>query len=396
MNYISRTIQPALLRAFDIFPVITLCGPRQSGKTTLCRKEFPNLSYVNLEDIANRTFAMEDPVGFLMQFNDSVIIDEVQLVPELFSQIQVIVDENRFNGNNNQKFILTGSSNFSLLPNLRQSLAGRTGIYTLLPLSTHEIDQIKANVSVEELIIYGGYPAVWDSPLPSAKEILSQYIDTYVERDVRRLMEVKDLHKFSVFLRLCAARIGSELNKSSIAIEVGVSVPTIENWLSVLEASYVIYLLKPWHANIGKRLVKSSKLYFADTGIACRLLGISNEGHLMGHPLRGALFENLVINNTLKWIYNHGERNELYFYRDQSGREIDVIMERGGNLGALEIKAGKTFNTDFLKNIRYLKNILKEKLTYSGVIYAGSGELLKREEGVVNYKHFSDRFKFES
>lgn len=392
MDYINRTIQPTIRRAFEIFPVVTVCGPRQSGKTTLCRKEFPALAYANMEDVGNRSFAFEDPMGFLMQFPDGVIIDEVQLVPDLFSQIQVIVDENRFRGNNKQKFILTGSSNFSLLPNLRQTLAGRTGVYTLLPFSTGEIARKNDDISVEELIIYGGYPAIWDNSLKNAKEILSQYIDTYVERDVKRLMEIKDLHKFTVFLRLCAARIGSELNKSSLAVEVGVSVPTIENWISVLEASYVIYLLKPWYANIGKRLVKAPKLYFTDTGIACRLLGIADVSHILGHPLRGALFENLVINNLQKWIYNHGEKEDLYFYRDKSGHEIDLIREYGDTISAIEIKAGKTYNPDFLKNIRYLKNILKDKLKYSGVIYAGNPEILKEEEGVVNFRNYPDRF----
>lgn len=395
MKYIKRTIQPTLQKAAEIFPVVTVCGPRQSGKTTLCRKEFPGLSYANLEDNSTRAFAKDDPKGFLDQFKGGVIIDEVQLLPELFSQIQVIVDENRFKGVNHQKFILTGSSNFSLLPNLRQSLAGRTGIYTLLPLSTNEITSSGSEISVDDLIIYGGYPAIWDSSLDNAREILSNYIDTYVERDVRRLMEVKDLHKFSIFLRLCASRIGSELNKSSLAVEVGVSVTTIENWLSVLEASYVIYLLQPWHSNIGKRLVKSPKLYFIDTGIACNLLGINNKDHLMGHPLRGALFENLVINNLQKWIFNHGEKEQVYFYRDKSGHEIDIIRQLGERIGMLEIKAGKTFNTDFLRNIRYLKKLLNDRIAYSGIIYDGEAEMHKSDEGVINFRKYPDQFNFQ-
>lgn len=394
MQYIKRTIQPTLQRAFDIFPVITLCGPRQSGKTTLCRKEFPTLSYVNMEDVATRIFAKEDPKGFLSQFRDGVIIDEVQLVPELFSQIQVIVDDNRFRQDSIKKFILTGSSNFSLQPGLRQSLAGRTGIYTLLPLSTDEICEAKNEATTETLIISGGYPAVWDNPVDYRKELLANYIETYVERDVRRLHEVKDLHKFSVFLRLCASRIGSELNKSSLAVEVGVSVPTIENWLSVLEASYVVYLLHPWSANIGKRFVKTPKLYFIDTGIACCLLGISTPEHLMGHPLRGALFENLVINNLMKWLYNHGEKENIYFFRDKVGHEIDIVREFQGHLSAMEIKASKTFNVDYLKNIRYLKKLLGDKVERSGVIYDGDVELKKNEEGVINFRTFPDKFNF--
>lgn len=391
MKYIRRAIQPALKNALNIFPVVSLCGPRQSGKTTLCRMEFPEMQYVNLEDYSTRTFAEEDPNGFLKQFRNGVIIDEAQLVPELFNQIQVIVDEDRFKGNMARKFILTGSSNFSLLPTLRQSLAGRTGMYFLLPLSCRELEDAGRKEKVEDYILNGGYPAVWDNPVIFRSDILNNYIETYVERDVRRLMEVKDLKKFSTFLRLCAARIGSELNKSSLAVELGISVPTIERWISVLEASFVIYLMQPWAENIGKRLTKTPKLYFTDTGIACTLLGIKTSEHLMGHPLRGALFENLVISNVLKDIYNHGERETLYFYRDKTGREIDLIREDNGKIEAIEIKAGNTFNTDYLRNIRYLKSIIKDKLVKSGVVYSGKSEFLKDEEGVINIKNYPKR-----
>ena len=388
MKYIRRAIQPTLKNALNIFPVVSLCGPRQSGKTTLCRMEFPEMEYVNLEDYSTRTFAEEDPNGFLEQFRNGVIIDEAQLVPELFNQIQVIVDEDRFKGNMDRKFILTGSSNFSLLPTLRQSLAGRSGMYILLPLSCREVEEAGRKEKVEDYILKGGYPGVWDNPEIFRSDILNNYIETYVERDVRRLMEVKDLKKFSTFLRLCAARIGSELNKSSLAVELGISVPTIERWISVLEASFVIYLMQPWAENIGKRLTKTPKLYFTDTGIACTLLGIKTSEHLMGHPLRGALFENLVISNVLKDIYNHGERETLYFYRDKTGREIDLIREDNGKIEAIEIKSGNTFNTDYLRNIRYLKSIIKDKLVKSGVVYSGKSEFLKDEEGVINFKNY--------
>ena len=388
MEYIKRTIQLALKNAFSIFPVISLCGPRQSGKTTLCRKEFPDMQYVNLEDFSTRNFAVEDPKGFLNQYSQGAIIDEVQLVPQLFSQIQVIVDEDRFSGNTSRKFILTGSSNFSLNPHLRQSLAGRMGMYILLPLSCKELVESGYDERVEDYIISGGYPLIWDNGREARNEILNNYIETYVERDVRRLLEVKDLKKFTVFLRLCASRIGSELNKTSLAVEVGVSVPTIERWLSSLEASFVIYLLQPWAENIGKRLTKTPKLYFSDTGIACSLLGIKTIDHLMGHPLRGALFENLVINNVVKDIYNHGNRETLYFYRDKTGREIDLIREDNGNIEAVEIKAGSTYNPDYLRNIRYLKSILNERLTKSNVIYTGDSEFIRTEEGVLNYLNY--------
>lgn len=388
MKYIRRAIQPALKNALNIFPVVSLCGPRQSGKTTLCRMEFPEMQYVNLEDYSTRTFAEEDPNGFLEQFRNGVIIDEAQLVPELFNQIQVIVDEDRFKDNMGRKFILTGSSNFSLLPTLRQSLAGRSGMYTLLPLSCREVEETDRKEKVEDYILNGGYPAVWDNPEIFRSDILNNYIETYVERDVRRLMEVKDLKKFSTFLRLCAARIGSELNKSSLAVELGISVPTIDRWISVLEASYVIYLMQPWAENIGKRLTKTPKLYFTDTGIVCTLLGIKTPDHLMGHPLRGALFENLVISNVLKDIYNHGERETLYFYRDKTGREIDLIREDSGKIEAVEIKAGNTFNNDYFRNIRYLKSIVGDKMVKSRVVYGGESEFPKDNEGVINFRNY--------
>lgn len=349
-----------------------------------------------MEDITVRQLAMDDPRGFLSQYTEGVIIDEAQLVPILFSQIQVLVDEDRFAGNDMRKFILTGSSNFALLPDLRQSLAGRTGVYTLLPLSTNEIvSGGYDNVSMEEMLVRGGYPAVWTNDGSQCRQIIENYINTYVERDVRRLMEVKDLRKFTIFLRLCASRIGSELNKSSLSVEVGVSVPTIDSWLSILEASYVIYLLPPWYANIGKRLVKTPKLYFVDTAIACNLLGINSSGQLAGHPMRGAMFENLVMNNVVKWGYNRGIKEMLSFYRDKTGREIDLIRELDGKLQAFEFKAGMTYHAEYFRHIEYLKSLLGDKLDVSGVVYTGDSELIKKEEAVINYKQFPDKFKVQ-
>jgi len=395
-QYIPRAIKPALHDALATFPVITLCGPRQSGKTTLCRTEFSSFPYINLEDITARQFAEEDPKGFLAQYPRGAIIDETQLVPPLFSQIQVLVDEDRFTGNSDRKFILTGSRNFALSTELRQTLAGRTGVFTLMPLSTAEITDAGFGASqLHEMILSGGYPAVWTNPAAQRRLIIENYINTYVERDVRRLMDVKDLRKFSTFLRLCAARIGSELNKSSLAVETGVSVPTIDSWLSVLEASFVIHLLHPWHANIGKRLVKSPKLYFCDTATACNLLGINTPQQIEGHPLRGALFENLVVNNMVKYSLNRGLREPLYFYRDKTGREIDLIYETDGRLNAFEIKAGMTYHHDYFRHIAYLKKILGDRLFSSAVIYAGDVERFSAEEAVINYRNFPDKFKVQ-
>ena len=386
--FIPRTMQSTLHDVLKLFPCATICGPRQSGKTTLCRKEFPELPYVNLEDLTNRQFAIEDPKGFLSQFPQGVILDEVQQVPKILSQIQVIIDEDRFKGIENRKFLVTGSSNFSLLPQVRQSLAGRTAFLTLLPLSTQEIiNGGFTDFTTNKEIIKGGYPAVWSIPGENSRIILENYINAYVERDVRNILNIEDFRKFTTFIRLCASRIGYELNKSSIAIETDVSVPTIERWISVLEATYVIFLLKPWHGNIAKRLVKTPKLYFYDTGIATTLLGINTEDQLMGHPLRGSLFENLVINNVIKYGYNRGLSENLYFYRDKSGHEVDLIWERSNGLSAIEVKASMTYNSDFRKNLDYLKKLLNDKIIESKIIYNGDTEL-KGEIAVSNYKNF--------
>lgn len=386
--FIPRAMQSTLHDVLKIFPCVTICGPRQSGKTTLCRKEFPELPYVNLEDLSIRQYAIEDPKGFLSQFPDGVIIDEVQIAFDILSQIQVIIDEDRYKGIENRKFLLTGSSNFSLLPNVRQSLAGRTAFLTLLPLSTQEIIHGGfADLTTNKEIIKGGYPAVWTTPDEYSRMILENYINAYVERDVRNIINIEDFRKFTTFIRLCASRIGYELNKSSIAIETGVSVPTIERWISVLEATYVIFLLKPWHGNIAKRLVKAPKLYFYDTGIATTLLGVNTVEQLTGHPLRGSLFENLVINNVIKYGHNKGLSENLYFYRDKSGHEVDLILEQPNGLSAIEIKASMTYNTDFRKNLDYLKNLLNDKILESKIIYNGDTEL-KGEMIVTNYKNF--------
>lgn len=386
--FIPRAMQSTLHDVLKIFPSATICGPRQSGKTTLCRKEFPDLPYVNLEDLSIRQFAIEDPKGFLSQFSQGVIIDEVQQVPDILSQIQVIIDEDRFKGIENRKFLLTGSSNFAMLPQVRQSLAGRTAFLTLLPLSTQEIiNGGFIDFTTNSEIIKGGYPTVWTKPEDNSRIILENYINAYVERDVRNLLNIEDYRKFTTFIRLCASRIGYELNKSSLAIETGVSVPTIDRWISVLEATYVVYLLKPWYGNISKRLVKAPKLYFYDTGIATTLLGVNSVEQLTGHPLRGSLFENLVINNVIKYGYNKGLSENLFFYRDKSGHEVDLVWDQPNGLYAIEIKASMTYNTDFRKNLDYLKMLLNDKIIESKIIYNGDSEL-KGEIGLSNYKNF--------
>lgn len=388
MKYIQRDILTYFRKFYDTFPTVTLCGPRQSGKTTFCRKEFPDLDYVNFENSGIRQIAYEDPISFVGQYKKGAIFDEVQLVPEIFSALQLLIDEDRFNNHNNRKFILTGSSNFALLPNLRQSLAGRTGILTLLPFSLHELQEGGFYNTVDEYIYLGGYPGIWDSDFNMKTDIMESYINTYVERDVRRIMEVKDLNKFTTFLKLCAARIGTELNRSSIAVELGVAVSTIENWLSILQTSYVLFLLKPWHSNINKRLTKSPKVYFYDTGLACMLLNIHDSNNIFLNPMRGQLFENLVITNQMKKMLNFGIKDEIFFYRDKSGKEIDLLINTSEGLMAYEIKSGATYRPDYMSNIKYIKKLFGDSIIKSGVIYTGETELKNSEEGIYNYLNF--------
>jgi len=384
---INRILKDKVFELKKYYRVITITGPRQSGKTTLCRHFFPDLPYVNFEDIPTRMEAMSDPKQFIQRFPQGVIIDEAHNYPDIFSTIQVEVDEDIFQKKNERFFILTGSSNFSLLEKITQSMVGRTAILTLLPLSVKELGELANDVSTDTLILRGGYPAVWAKSIPH--EILySDYYSSYVERDARQVVNLKEIMEFHRFVRLCAGRVGSEFNASALSNEVGVTTKTIKNWLNVLGASYIIYLLPPYYENIGRRLTKTPKIYFYDTGLAAFLLGISNENHLQTHPLRGALYENLVINEMLKERYNKGKDNNFFFYRDKSQREIDIIQWNGIHLSAFEIKSGISFRTDFFKNIDYLKTVLKDKINRSAVIYDGNTEQDQRERGIYNFRNF--------
>ena len=296
------------------YPIVTIVGPRQSGKTTLAKLAFPNYRYVNLEALNDRAFAEEDPIAFLEQFRDAnVIIDEVQRVPELLSQIQVMVDCDNRKGH----FILTGSHNFSLMKNVSQSLAGRTALCTLLPFSLQELSEEMRHTSLNEMMWKGFYPKIHTTDVTTVDE-LAFYIATYIERDVREIEQVRNLRTFSRFLRLAAGRTGCVLNVSSLATDAGISPKLATEWLSILEASYIITLLEPWHANINKRLVKAPKLYFLDVGLAAHLMGITTPEQLVTHPLRGELFETMVVNEALKQIYNLGSHKRLYYYRDSN------------------------------------------------------------------------------
>ena len=361
----------SISEAFRYLPVVTLTGPRQSGKTTLCRELFPELPYANLEDAAVMDEVQADPKAFLGKYPQGVIIDEAQNYPELFSYLQVLVDEDRFHGRSDRHFIVTGSNNFSLIEKVTQSMAGRTAVMTLLPLSTQEIMSHVPLVSTSQLILNGGYPAVWTADDGARPLLLSNYYTTYIERDVRRLINVRNLRAFQTFIRLCAGRVGQEFNASSISNEIGVAVNTIRSWLSILNASYVVHLLQPYYANISKRLTKTPKLYFYDTGLACALAGIKTVEQLVHDPLRGGLFENLVVLEKMKLSFNAGERPALYFYRDSNGVEVDMVEHSGRKLFPTEIKSSATFNPDFCKNLAKFAERYSDKCEHPSVVYCG-------------------------
>ena len=363
------------------FKVVTITGPRQSGKTTLCKQLFPDYEYVNLEDMSVREQASIDPKAFLSAFTSGVIIDEAQNYPELFSYLQVVSDANP-----ERRYIITGSSNFSLLESITQSLAGRAAILTLLPLSLQELGDI-SHINTDTLLLNGGYPAIWANAQPRHL-LYPNYYTTYVERDVRRIVNVTNLRDFQTFIRLSAGRVGTEFNASALSNAIGISVKTVQSWLSILTASYITFTLPPFYENIGKRLIKAPKLYFFDTGLLCYLLGIENEQQLSTHPLRGAIFENYVVAEAYKQLTNRGKEPTLYFYRDSSQHEIDLLLQRGYQYEGYEIKSSQTFTREFLSGLHYLSKLLGERLTRSAVIYAGSEQLETPHDGIINYRDF--------
>lgn len=356
---IPRTISEVITRDVAGYPVVTILGPRQSGKTTLARALFPQMAYANLEDPATRDFAVSDPRGFLAQRGDGLIIDEFQRSTDLLSHIQQQVDEIGTPG----QFVLTGSQNFLMMEQISQSLAGRVGIFSLLPLSMEELAGARsAGVSVsrsglpagelEPQLFTGFFPRLYTTDLNPTR-YYANYVQTYLERDVRQLRNVGDLVTFQRFLRLIAGRVGQLVNTSSIGDDLGISHNTVKAWLTVLEASYVLLPLRPYHRNFNKQIIKSSKVYFQDTGLLCYLLGIEKPGQLQQHYLRGGVFENLVIVEFSKWYANRGQRGPLYFWRDRRGHEIDMILETGTNRVAVEIKAGRTLSSDQFAGLDY-------------------------------------------
>jgi len=365
---IPRHAKETALRLARGFPVIAITGPRQSGKTTLARSVFGDRAYVTLEDPDQREQAQDDPRGFLARFPDGAVIDEVQRVPELISYLQGLVDQRGRMGD----FVLTGSRQFGLMSRIGQSLAGRVGRIELLPFAMTELASAGLlPEDLDSLMWRGGFPPLYDRPLLPG-DWFPNYIATYLERDVRQLLAIRDLSLFQRFVRLCAARTGHLLNLSALAIDCGVSHTTAREWITVLEASYLVLLLRPHHSNFGKRLVKSPKIYFLDTGLAAALLGITDRSSLNIHPQRGALFETLVVGELIKHRFNQGRPADLYFWRDNAGREVDLLFETRGRLQPIEIKSGATFASDWPKGLKRWESIADHQALPGWLIYGGS------------------------
>ena len=372
MKNIGRQALNVLLQRAMLYPVVTVLGPRQSGKTTLCRMAFPDKPYVNLEQPDVREFAQQDPKAFLAQFPDGAVLDEIQNVPSLLSWIQVLTDADPRKG----RFVLTGSHQLQVSAQVTQSLAGRTAVLELLPLSLSELAKASDLPTVEPadanvLMLQGGYPRIHAQGMPP-EVMLSDYFATYVERDVRQLINLRHLREFGQCVRLLAGRTGQLLNQTSLGNEVGVSSNTITQWLSILEASFLVFSLAPWSVNIGKRLVKSPKIYFYDVGLACWLLGIKTVEQLQHHPLRGALFENLVVLEVLKSLRHQGLRDPLYFFRDSNGLKIDLLLDHADGLQLVEIKASQTVSAALFKNLRTVSTLLGDRVKTQHLIYGGA------------------------
>ncbi len=377
---IERDLAPQLLQAARQFPAVTLTGPRQSGKSTLCRELFPDLAYANLEAPDVRSLALDDPRAFLAQFPDGVIVDEIQRAPDIPSYLQGMIDADPRPG----RFILTGSQNLALLRTVSQSLAGRTAVLQLLPLSRGESLRFEPHPkTLEDALFTGGYPAIPDRGVsPSAW--LAAYAATYVERDARAVANISDLAAFQRFIELCAGRTGQLLNYSSLAADCGVSQPTAKAWFGVLEAGFIAFRLRPLHANLRKRLVKTPKLHFYDVGLACWLLGIRSPEQLRTHPLRGPLFETWVVTEIAKHRLNRGEIGGLCFYRDQGGKEADLIIERGDRLTVVEAKSSQTPTSRLLDSPRQVGLTIEQTgRPCEKIVVYGGNQLQQRSDGRI-------------
>lgn len=365
---IPRKILPHLKESLSYFPVVSLTGPRQSGKTTLLRAEFPEYTYLSLENPDIREYAEVDPVGFLAQYQDRVIIDEAQKVPHLFNYLQGVVDESNQPG----QYILSGSQNFLLHKHITQSLAGRVAVHRLLPFDLTELQSATLlSDQWEHAATKGAYPRVFDVGIPH-NQYYPSYLDTYVTRDIEEIINIRNVNLFRTFVKLCAGRIGQILNLSSLATDVGINQSTAREWLTLLESSYIVFTLSPYHRNFSKRLIKRPKLYFYDSGVAASLLGIKTGEQLTTHYLKGNLFENLIISDSIKQSHHQGMNPSCYFWRDNHGNEIDLLIDKASKLDLVEIKSGKTINKDYFKGFRYMEKFASEVIESKTVIYGGT------------------------
>lgn len=382
-DYIHRKIEETILEASKYFSVIAVSGPRQSGKSTLLTQLFPLYEKYSLKDLNILDYAKNDPIAFLNQTDEGMFIDEIQRCPQLLDYIQGIVDNNP-----KRHFALSGSSNFEVMKNLSESLAGRAGVFELLPMS---IQEVTGKVDLDNLnqILYNGlYPSIC-AKKNIAKFFYPSYVRTYLEKDVRDLLQIKDQIRFTKFLKLCAARIGSLFNASELGAEVGVSSKTISHWLSVLQASYLITLLPPYYENIPKRLVKSPKLYFNDPGLACYLLDIETPQQLNRDKMRGAIFENMIVMEAIKHRYNMGLEGGVFFYRDSNQNEVDLLIKQEGELTAIEVKSSMTYSSSFEKALTQIEGWIKTPISKKAIVYSGDFENTSGNINLINYRHIS-------
>ena len=382
-DYIHRKIEETILEASKYFSVIAVSGPRQSGKSTLLTQLFPLYEKYSLKDLNILDYAKNDPIAFLNQTDEGMFIDEIQRCPQLLDYIQGIVDNNP-----KRHFALSGSSNFEVMKNLSESLAGRAGVFELLPMS---IQEVTGKVDLDNLnqILYNGlYPSIC-AKKNIAKFFYPSYVRTYLEKDVRDLLQMKDQIRFTKFLKLCAARIGSLFNASELGAEVGVSSKTISHWLSVLQASYLITLLPPYYENIPKRLVKSPKLYFNDPGLACYLLDIETPQQLDRDKMRGAIFENMIVMEAIKHRYNMGLEGGVFFYRDSNQNEVDLLIKQEGELTAIEVKSSMTYSSSFEKTLTQIEGWIKTPISKKAIVYSGDFENTSGNINLINYRHIS-------
>lgn len=388
-HQIQRSAFSTIKRLSQAFPVVAVTGPRQSGKTTLARNTFPSKPYLTLEDPETRQLALSDPRAFLDQFPDGAVLDEIQRTPELLSYLQGVVDTHQRMG----LFIITGSQQFGFLEAITQSLAGRVGLIELLPLSLNEISTAQKvdRTQLNQLMFRGGYPALYNTTRAQAllpSDWFRAYVSTYIERDVRQVLGVRDLASFERFVLMCASRSGQLLNIQGLAADCGISTSSARQWLSVLEASYVVRLLQPWHENFGKRLVKMPKLYFLDTGLLCWLLRIESPLALATHAMRGPIFETWVLNETLKHRLNLGLPADVYFWRDNHGVEVDLLFQHSHVLHAVEIKSGTTFSQDWLKGCKRFEHYASQRCGPSTVVYGGANSFDTQATHVMSWLEF--------